>query len=74
MFQQLQVFRPFFMQLNIPYSVIRGEVIAIQVVVFNYMKKSVDAEVTFENIGDFDFIESGLDDNEIPGNFHTNTM
>jgi len=64
---KLQVFRPFFMQLNIPYSVIRGEVIAIQVVVFNYMKKSVDAEVTFENIGDFDFIESGLDDNEIPG-------
>lgn len=28
---KLQVFRPFFIQLNLPYSVIRGEVIALQV-------------------------------------------
>jgi CD109 antigen len=49
----------------LPYSVIRGEVVAIQVVVFNYMNKEITAELTFENIGDFQFIDNGLEDNEI---------
>jgi CD109 antigen len=61
----MQVFRPFFIQLNLPYSVIRGEVVAIQAVVFNYMNKEITAELTFENIGDFQFIDNGLEDNEI---------
>ena len=65
LFQQLQVFRPFFIQLNLPYSVIRGEIVAIQVVLFNYMNKKIEAELTFENIGDFEFIENGSDDNEL---------
>ncbi|EFX86067.1 hypothetical protein DAPPUDRAFT_313404 [Daphnia pulex] len=62
---KMQVFRPFFIQLNLPYSVIRGEVVAIQAVVFNYMNKEITAELTFENIGDFQFIDNGLEDNEI---------
>lgn len=59
------MFRPFFIQLNLPYSVIRGEVVAIQAVVFNYMNKEVTAELTFENVGDFQFIDNEVDDNEI---------
>ena len=65
LFQQLQVFRPFFIQLNLPYSVIRGEIVAIQVVLFNYMNKKIEAELTFENIGDFEFVENGSEDNEL---------
>jgi CD109 antigen len=61
----MQVFRPFFIQLNLPYSVIRGEVVAIQAIIFNYMSKEVTAELTFENIGDFQFIDNGVNDNEI---------
>lgn len=59
------MFRPFFIQLNLPYSVIRGEVVAIQAVVFNYMNKEVTAELTFENIGDFQFVDDDVSDNEI---------
>ncbi|XP_045036417.1 CD109 antigen isoform X3 [Daphnia magna] len=62
---KMQVFRPFFIQLNLPYSVIRGEVVAIQAVVFNYMNKEITAELTFENIGDFQFVDNGVEDNEI---------
>lgn len=64
---KLQVFRPFFIQLNLPYSVIRGEVIALQAIIFNYMSKEVGAEVTLENIGDFDFVETGAESNELKG-------
>ncbi len=63
------MFRPFFIQLNLPYSVIRGEVVAIQAVIFNYMNKEVTAELTFENIGDFQFVDSNeVEDNEISRN------
>jgi len=33
---QLQVFQSFFVSLNLPYSVVRGEEVALQVTVFNY--------------------------------------
>lgn len=44
---------------------IRGEVVAIQAVVFNYMNKEITAELTFENIGDFQFMDDEDSDNEI---------
>lgn len=66
----MQVFRPFFIQLNLPYSVIRGEVVAIQAVIFNYMNKEVTAELTFENIGDFQFVDNDVEDNEISRNIN----
>ena len=42
--------------------------IAIQAVIFNYMSKEVGAEVTIENIGDFDFVEGESDVNDISRN------
>ncbi|XP_065574901.1 uncharacterized protein LOC136036525 [Artemia franciscana] len=55
--RQLQIFRPFFVQLNLPYSVIRGEAVSIQVVVFNYMSRDQNAAVVLESSGDdFEFI------------------
>lgn len=50
----MQVFRPLFIQLNVPSSVIRGEAVTIRVTVFNYMKQTINTEVTFENIQDLE--------------------
>ncbi len=46
---KLKVFQPFFISLNLPYSIKRGEAVAIQIVVFNYMDNAVSAQVTLEN-------------------------
>uniref|UniRef100_A0A5S6Q9T9 Uncharacterized protein n=1 Tax=Trichuris muris TaxID=70415 RepID=A0A5S6Q9T9_TRIMR len=35
--EKLEVFRPFFIRLHLPYSVKRGETIALQILIFNYM-------------------------------------
>ncbi|XP_037047883.1 CD109 antigen-like [Bradysia coprophila] len=45
----MKVFQPFFVSLNLPYSIKRGEAVAIQIVVFNYMDETVYATVTLEN-------------------------
>ncbi|XP_055894439.1 CD109 antigen-like isoform X2 [Biomphalaria glabrata] len=42
----LQVFRPFFVSLNLPYSVIRGEHLVVQANVFNYMTEDMQVTVT----------------------------
>lgn len=49
---------------------IRGETVAIPVVVFNYMNKDVDAEVTLENSDQFDFADYSNDVNDIPRRKH----
>jgi CD109 antigen len=56
---QLTVFRPFFIALNLPYSIVRGEVLGLQILVHNYLEKPVNATVTLENPDQsFKFIES----------------
>ena len=42
----MQVFKPFFVSLNLPYSVVRGEQLVLQAIVFNYMERDVDVTVT----------------------------
>eukprot|EP00118_Oscarella_pearsei_P023407 m.279852 g.279852 ORF g.279852 m.279852 type:complete len:200 (+) comp40627_c0_seq9:1879-2478(+) len=44
----LIVFKPFFVSLNLPYSVVRGEQLGLQVVVFNYLKKPLNVVVKLE--------------------------
>lgn len=57
---KVTVFRPFFIKMNLPYAVLRGESVAIQIIVFNYMKKPIEADVTMENRrGDFEFVVAG---------------
>lgn len=58
---QLRVFRQFFISVDLPYSVRRGEIVAIPVVVFNYLSKDVTADVTLENIGQFEFADYSND-------------
>ncbi|XP_076646328.1 thioester-containing protein 1 allele R1 isoform X2 [Halictus rubicundus] len=64
--RKLKVFRPFFIAMDLPYSVIRGEIVAIQMVVFNYMNKSVEAEVLLTHEGQFDFAEISNDVHDVP--------
>ncbi|KAH8238987.1 hypothetical protein KR038_011562, partial [Drosophila bunnanda] len=46
---RVRVFKPFFVSTNLPYSVKRGEIIAIPVVVFNYMDKPAQTSVSIDN-------------------------
>uniref|UniRef100_A0A1B0BJ33 TEP1-F n=1 Tax=Glossina palpalis gambiensis TaxID=67801 RepID=A0A1B0BJ33_9MUSC len=55
---KINVFQPFFIDVNLPYSVKRGEVIALPVIIFNYMDKTLDAEITMDNTDkEYDFTE-----------------
>ncbi|XP_035230525.1 CD109 antigen-like, partial [Stegodyphus dumicola] len=59
----ITVYRPFFITMSLPYVVLKGEELAIQVVVFNYNNKAIQAEVTMENRKrEFQFIVAGKDD------------
>lgn len=54
---ELTAFFKFFIQLQLPYSIIRGESIAITLVVFNYQNFGVCATVTMDNSkNQFDFV------------------
>lgn len=57
----MKTFKSFFITLDLPYSVQRGEVVAIQSVVFNYMKSDVIVDVTLENSGEFEFADFSND-------------
>ncbi|KAH9489284.1 hypothetical protein Btru_057009 [Bulinus truncatus] len=53
----LRVFRPFFVSLNLPYSVTRGEHLALQANVFNYMTEDMQVRVTLAKSDSFFNIE-----------------
>lgn len=56
--KMLEVFKPFFVSIDLPYAVIRGEVLALPIAVFNYLENNLDAEVTLHNEDkEFEFIE-----------------
>uniref|UniRef100_A0A0A9X507 CD109 antigen n=1 Tax=Lygus hesperus TaxID=30085 RepID=A0A0A9X507_LYGHE len=46
---KVRVFRPFFISLNLPYSVKRGESVVVPVNVFNYLDQEVTTNVTLHN-------------------------
>ncbi|XP_067660553.1 CD109 antigen-like [Haliotis asinina] len=50
---KIRVFRPFFVSLNLPYSVTRGEQLAVQAIVFNYLGQDVDVVVSLPESEDY---------------------
>ncbi|XP_048210448.1 CD109 antigen-like [Perognathus longimembris pacificus] len=64
---ELQAFQPFFISLNLPYSVIRGEEFALEVTIFNYLKEATQVEVIVENSDRFDVL---MTSNEINATGH----
>lgn len=61
---ELQVFQPFFIYLNLPYSVIRGEEFALEVTIFNYLKDTTKVVVLIEKSDSFDILMSSSDMND----------
>uniref|UniRef100_A0A8C6QV68 CD109 antigen n=2 Tax=Nannospalax galili TaxID=1026970 RepID=A0A8C6QV68_NANGA len=53
---ELRAFQPFFMFLNLPYSVIRGEEFAVEVTIFNYLKDAAEVTVVIEESDSFDVL------------------
>ncbi|XP_015983530.2 pregnancy zone protein-like [Rousettus aegyptiacus] len=45
----LQVFQPFFLELTLPYSVVRGEVFVLKATVFNYLSYCIRVSVQLED-------------------------
>ena len=43
---ELELFQPFYVLANLPYNVRVGETVAVEMVVFNYLRKEISAEVT----------------------------
>ncbi|KAL1260696.1 hypothetical protein QQF64_008523, partial [Cirrhinus molitorella] len=47
---QLTVFQPFFLELSLPYSIIRGEIFELKATVFNYLSKCIMSESLFLSV------------------------
>jgi CD109 antigen len=55
---KLEVFQQFFISLNLPYSIKRGETIEISATIFNYCQHAMKSQITLINLkGEFDFVE-----------------
>ncbi|XP_061396583.1 CD109 antigen-like, partial [Musca vetustissima] len=55
---EIQAFQPFFISINLPYSVKRGETVNIPVTIFNYLKDELHSNVTMiRKEGDFEFLD-----------------
>ncbi|XP_043065393.1 alpha-2-macroglobulin [Drosophila ficusphila] len=61
----IKTFQPFFVSVRLPYSVKRGEVINVPALVFNYLNKRLDVELTLDNEdAEYDFVDAS---NEVIG-------
>lgn len=67
----LKVYQPFFISLNLPYSVKRGEIVALPVILFNYLSVDVDAELTVHNDGQFEFVDDDESDDRLANRART---
>jgi len=69
---KLRVFMPFFIYLNLPYSIKRGEIIALQAIIFNYMDADYPATVTmFNDKQEFQFMENTANQQKLVKNINT---
>lgn len=61
-----RVFQPFFVTTNLPYSIKRGEVVSLPILVFNYLDSDQEVEVTLFNTDkEFEFTEVNQNENEV---------
>lgn len=63
----LEIFQPFYVKVDLPHLVRRGETVAIQMVVYNYLTREITAEVTLENTEDSAFLFGNQNINDIDG-------
>nr|XP_033793757.1 CD109 antigen isoform X2 [Geotrypetes seraphini] len=60
---QLEAFQPFFVSLNLPYSVTRGEQFILEVTIFNYLDETSEVIVTLDTSDAFDILVTSNDIN-----------
>ncbi|XP_078413666.1 CD109 antigen [Cetorhinus maximus] len=53
---ELEVFKSFFLEMNLPYSITRGEQLILEINIFNYLQQTLEVWVTVELNDLFDFI------------------
>ncbi|XP_061388962.1 thioester-containing protein 1 allele R1-like [Musca vetustissima] len=54
----IEAFQPFFISVNLPYSVKRGEIVTIPITIFNYLSDKLETEVRmFNNKDEFQFMD-----------------
>uniref|UniRef100_A0A8B9R093 CD109 antigen n=1 Tax=Anas platyrhynchos TaxID=8839 RepID=A0A8B9R093_ANAPL len=68
---ELEAFQPFFIFLNLPYSVIRGEQFILEVNIFNYLKEEAEVNVILDVSDAFDII---LTSNEVNATGHQQSV
>uniref|UniRef100_A0A5F9CFX8 CD109 molecule n=1 Tax=Oryctolagus cuniculus TaxID=9986 RepID=A0A5F9CFX8_RABIT len=68
---ELQAFQPFFIFLNLPYSLIRGEEFALEVTIFSYLKDAIEVKVIIEKSDKFDIL---MTSSEINATGHQQTI
>ncbi|XP_053459039.1 CD109 antigen isoform X2 [Nycticebus coucang] len=68
---ELQAFQPFFIFLNLPYSVIRGEEFVLEITIFNYLKDATEVKVNLEKSDKFDIL---MTSNEVNATGHQQTI
>ena len=54
---ELRVFQPFFLQADLPYSAIRGEVLPLKIALYNYLDTSQEIHVELESSGGFELLD-----------------
>jgi hypothetical protein len=53
------VFMPYFIRLNLPYSVKRGETLVLEIMLYNYLTESLQAQTDFhKNDAEFAVVQS----------------
>ncbi|XP_041063636.1 CD109 antigen [Carcharodon carcharias] len=53
---ELEVFKSFFLEMNLPYSITRGEQLILEINIFNYLQQTLEVWVTVEMNDLFDFV------------------
>ena len=63
---QVRVFQPFFLSIDLPYEVIRGEEFSVKVAVYNYLNTAQDLQVEMQTGDWFDLMDSNIKTVHIP--------
>ncbi|XP_066569239.1 CD109 antigen [Amia ocellicauda] len=64
---RLNVIQTFFLSLNLPYSIIRGEQLVIEVIIFNYLDQPLEVMVIVAASDSFDFVFPQIEGLSLPG-------
>jgi CD109 antigen len=65
---QLRVFQPFFLTIDLPYLAIRGEEFPVQVAIYNYLNESLSVQVEIEEADWFELLDEPRTTVEIDAN------